>query len=108
MIEVMIVLAIVALIFIFLFLGVPALQRNGRNTRRRSDLGKFFSAVIEYQHSRGRNTQAPFFKKPDHISDFDYFKDNYLGSEFEVYNGKIDFADAAYQSHTWEPPEDHI
>ena len=38
-VEVMIVLAIAGLILAIVFIAVPALQRNSRNTQRRADLG---------------------------------------------------------------------
>ena len=44
-IEVMIVLAIVGLIMLIVFLAVPALQRNSRNTNRKSDVGRLGSAA---------------------------------------------------------------
>jgi prepilin-type N-terminal cleavage/methylation domain-containing protein len=44
-IEVMIVLAIAGLILLIVFLAVPALQRNSRNTQRKSDVGRIGSAV---------------------------------------------------------------
>ena len=47
-IEVLIVLAIAALIFLIVFLAVPALQRNSRNTSRKSDVANILAAVNEY------------------------------------------------------------
>lgn len=47
-IEVMIVLAIAGLILLVVFLAVPALQRNARNTQRREDAGNVLSGVSEY------------------------------------------------------------
>ena len=38
-VEVMIVLAIAGLVLAIVFIAVPALQRNARNTQRRADLG---------------------------------------------------------------------
>ena len=46
-IEVMIVLAIAGLIMLIVFLAVPALQRNARNTQRRQDVGRVGAAVQE-------------------------------------------------------------
>lgn len=48
LIEVMIVLAIAGLILLVVFLAVPALQRNARNTQRREDAGNILSAASEY------------------------------------------------------------
>ena len=44
-IEVMIVLAIAGLILLIVFLAVPSLQRNSRNTQRKSDVGRLGSAA---------------------------------------------------------------
>ena len=47
-IEIMIVLAIAALILLIVFLAIPALQRSSRNTSRKSDAGHVSSAVNNY------------------------------------------------------------
>lgn len=47
-IEVVLVLAIAGLIFLVVFLALPALQRSQRDTQRKSDLGKFMSQVTTY------------------------------------------------------------
>lgn len=47
-IEVMIVLAIAGLILLIVFLAVPALQRNARNTQRNTDIGSLVGAFNEY------------------------------------------------------------
>jgi len=47
-IEVLIVLAIAGLILLVVFLAVPALQRNARNTQRKNDIGNTLSAFSEY------------------------------------------------------------
>jgi len=49
-IEVLIVLAIAGLIMLIVFLAVPALQRNARNTQRRSDVGNILSAITEFSN----------------------------------------------------------
>ena len=47
-IEVLIVLAIAGLILLIVFLAVPALQRNSRNTQRKNDVSALLGAVNEY------------------------------------------------------------
>ncbi|MCA9348586.1 prepilin-type N-terminal cleavage/methylation domain-containing protein [Candidatus Saccharibacteria bacterium] len=47
-IEVMIVLAIAGLIILIVFLAVPALQRNSRNTQRRNDAARVSGLLSEY------------------------------------------------------------
>jgi prepilin-type N-terminal cleavage/methylation domain-containing protein len=46
-IEVLIVLAIAGLILLIVFLAVPALQRNSRNTQRREDVSRILAAAVE-------------------------------------------------------------
>lgn len=48
-IEVLIVLAIFGLIMLIVFLAVPALQRNSRNTAIRNDVQNVLGGVSEYQ-----------------------------------------------------------
>ena len=47
-IEVMIVLAIAGLIILIVFLAVPALQRNSRNTQIKNDVASIMGAMNEY------------------------------------------------------------
>ncbi|MCA9330903.1 prepilin-type N-terminal cleavage/methylation domain-containing protein [Candidatus Saccharibacteria bacterium] len=47
-IEVLIVLAIAGLIMLIVFLAVPALQRNSRNTQRKNDAQKLLAATNEW------------------------------------------------------------
>lgn len=47
-IEVLIVLAIAGLIILIVFLAVPALQRNSRNTQRKNDVSAIAGALNEY------------------------------------------------------------
>lgn len=48
-IEVLIVLAIAGLIMLIVFLAVPALQRNSRNTAIKNDVQNVLGGVSEYQ-----------------------------------------------------------
>jgi prepilin-type N-terminal cleavage/methylation domain-containing protein len=52
-IEVLIVLAIAGLIMLVVFLAVPALQRNSRNTQRKNDVSGLLGAVSEYVNNNG-------------------------------------------------------
>lgn len=56
-IEVMIVLAVAGLIMLIVFLAVPALQRNSRNTSRKNDASLLLAAFSEY--SSNNNGQIP-------------------------------------------------
>ncbi len=57
-IEVLIVLAIAGLIMLIVFLAVPALQRNSRNTQRRSDISSILGAVTEYSNNNNGSLPA--------------------------------------------------
>ena len=47
-VEVMIVLAIAGLVLAIVFIAVPALQRNSRDTQRRADISALQSAIATY------------------------------------------------------------
>ncbi|MDQ5953755.1 MAG: hypothetical protein QG562_419 [Patescibacteria group bacterium] len=55
-IEVLIVLAIAGLIMLIVFLAVPALQRNSRNTAREADASKILAAVNQCLSNRNGAT----------------------------------------------------
>lgn len=48
-IEVVLVLAIAGLIFLIVFLAVPALQRSQRDQQRKSDVGRVIAAVQDWK-----------------------------------------------------------
>jgi len=52
-IEVLIVLAIAGLILLIVFLAVPALQRNSRNTQRKNEVASVLGAVNEWANNNG-------------------------------------------------------
>lgn len=56
-IEVLIVLAIAGLIVLIVFLAVPSLQRNSRNTQRKNDVSQLLGAVTEF--SNNNNGRIP-------------------------------------------------
>lgn len=54
-IEVVLVLAIAGLIFLMVFIALPALQRSQRDAQRKEDIGKVLSQLQIYQsNNRGR------------------------------------------------------
>jgi prepilin-type N-terminal cleavage/methylation domain-containing protein len=59
-IEVMIVLAIAGLILLIVFLAVPALQRNSRNTQRKNDASHLASVISEWKSNNGGTTPTAF------------------------------------------------
>lgn len=48
-IEVVLVLAIAGLIFLMVFIALPALQRSQRDTQRRDDMARVTEAITKYQ-----------------------------------------------------------
>ena len=54
-IEVVLVLAIAGLIFLMVFVALPALQRNQRDAQRKNDVARVISALSSYRaNNRGR------------------------------------------------------
>lgn len=54
-IEVVLVLAIAGLIFLMVFIALPALQRSQRDTQRKQDLSRVITAVQNYQSNHQGN-----------------------------------------------------
>ena len=48
-------LAIAGLIFLMVFIALPALQRSQRDTQRRDDMSRFMSAIQSYQSNNNGN-----------------------------------------------------
>ena len=63
-IEVVLVLAIAALIFLMVFIALPALQRNQRDTARKNDMSRVITAVGSWQGNNRGNlpTLTPTFQ----------------------------------------------
>jgi prepilin-type N-terminal cleavage/methylation domain-containing protein len=55
-IEVLIVLAIAGLILLIVFLAVPALQRNSRNTQYKNDAASLLAAATEFTNNNNGTT----------------------------------------------------
>jgi prepilin-type N-terminal cleavage/methylation domain-containing protein len=58
-IEVVLVLAIAGLIFLMVFIALPALQRNQRDTQRKNDISRVQTAIQNFQ-SNNRNKLPSF------------------------------------------------
>lgn len=54
-IEVVLVLAIAGLIFLMVFIALPALQRSQRDSARKSEVGTVSSAITSYQSNNRGN-----------------------------------------------------
>ena len=62
-IEVVLVLAIAGLIFLMVFIALPALQRGQRNTQREDDISRFLTAANDFQTNN--NGKTPFLGATD-------------------------------------------
>ena len=91
-IEVVLVLAIAGLIFLMVFIALPALQRGQRDTQRRDDMARFLSQLNQYQaNNKGRlpassewnSTFIPSYLK----AGGDSFEDPSSGATYEVVEG---------------------
>lgn len=81
-IEVVLVLAIAGLIFLMVFIALPALQRSQRDTHRKRDVDNFLSAVQRYQaNNRGRI--------PPSDSTLHDFKISYMQTSEDGYSGEF-------------------
>ncbi len=98
-IEVVLVLAIAGLIFLMVFIALPALQRSQRDTQRKDDVGKFLSQINSYQ-SNNRGSVPP----SDTTSAADPFVSQYLradGDQFADPSGD----DYTVTAHTGTAPD---
>lgn len=78
-IEVVLVLAIAGLIFLMVFIALPALQRGQRNTRRRQDISRISTAFIQYM---SQNNKIPFWgERAVTAGGDDVFVSRYIDSE---------------------------
>jgi prepilin-type N-terminal cleavage/methylation domain-containing protein len=79
-IEVVLVLAIAGLIFLMVFIALPALQRNQRDTARKNDVSNIASAVTSYSS----NNRGAF---PDTTNLAEYVKDVSDNTTAVIVNG---------------------
>lgn len=66
-IEVVLVLAIAGLIFLMVFIALPALQRSQRDTQRRNDIANLASSITRYQTNN--NGKLPSNGRIDAVED---------------------------------------
>lgn len=87
-IEVVLVLAIAGLIFLVVFLALPALQRGQRDTQRKQDLGRFMSQLTAYQsNNQGQlptswTSSSPFVS--NYLTNNQTFQDPSTGSTYAI------------------------
>lgn len=91
-IEVVLVLAIAGLIFLMVFIALPALQRSQRDTQRKNDLSRMMNAITSYSsNNRGNVPNAV-------VADLNDFATKYLKS------GGDTFQDPAGSDYTFNTP----
>ncbi len=79
-IEVVLVLAIAGLIFLVVFLALPALQRSQRDSQRRTDLGRLMAQLETYaSNNNGR------YPDPATATEISGFIGNYLTNDGAVW-----------------------
>lgn len=92
-IEVVLVLAIAALIFLIVFLALPALQRGQRDSQRKSDLGRIMSLLTTYaSNSNGMypgNDGAVAAFNSQYISSSNELKDPTTGETYAFMWGDL-------------------
>lgn len=71
-IEVVLVLAIAGLIFLMVFVALPALQRSQRDTQRRDDMARFMSQLSQYEANNNGRVPA------NTVNDWNNFIAGYL------------------------------
>lgn len=95
-IEVALVLAIGALIFLVVFLAVPALQRNQRNDARKRDISNVVEAVTDYNSNNPtqglQETWTPYEETSSGIK-----KGDYLGKYLDTLSSNIKKVDILAQ-----------
>ena len=90
-IEVVLVLAIAGLIFLMVFLALPALQRSQRDTQRKNDASRLRAAVTDYTSNNrgnlpwdGTNLKSDFISKYITTNNTTTFNDPSTNSEYKV------------------------
>ena len=92
-IEVVLVLAIAGLIFLMVFVALPALQRSQRDTQRRDDMARFMSQLSQYQSNNNGKVPADKGAYTTFIANYlkaggDTFQDPSTGSDYQIKNWK--------------------
>lgn len=88
-IEVVLVLAIAGLIFLMVFIALPALQRSQRDTQRRNDMARFLSQLQQYQSNNNGKVPNDKDAYEKFIEDYlkvgsDTFEDPSLGADYAI------------------------
>ena len=97
-IEVVLVLAIAGLIFLMVFIALPAMQRNQRDTQRRNDYSMLSSAITSYSSSnQGKLYRLAGASSASASSSKDLDSKSFINEEGTDPNGKT----YALKAYTW-------
>ena len=95
-IEVVLVLAIAGLIFLMVFLALPALQRSQRDMQRKNDMARLKAAYQQYK----ANNKGGISNGGGYVEKWNNFTNNYMrshGEEFKDPTGSdYHFAEGAW------------
>lgn len=84
-IEVVLVLAIAGLIFLMVFIALPALQRSQRNTQRTQDLNRISTQVTNYMSSSRQAAPADASAVQSFATNYLRPADEYMDPSGEAY-----------------------
>ena len=84
-IEVVLVLAIAGLIFLMVFIALPALQRSQRNTQREDDFARVLTAVNSFQTNNSGKVPFTFTDSTGKVDK--HFVDRYVDDQCETSDG---------------------
>ena len=98
-IEVVLVLAIAGLIFLMVFIALPAMQRSQRNTQRENDLARFMAQITEYQSHNSGN--LPFDSGDNMVK----FAQRYFSDKCEVNSKGSNYAEMKNCSDEFSDPD---
>lgn len=106
-IEVVLVLAIAGLIFLMVFVALPALQRSQRDTQRRDAMAELNNAVVQYQTNNNTNLPGKGSYKPNSDGTFGDSSEctkNTACRFIRDYLNTADIGDADAATNTFEDP----
>lgn len=105
-IEVVLVLAIAGLIFLMVFLALPALQRSQRDTQRKDDLGRITAALTTYKSNTGGKLPWTVFTSNGVVSAYNptTFVADYLTSGGSSFNDPTTGSAYALDNTNTAPP----
>lgn len=91
-IEVVLVLAIAGLIFLMVFIALPALQRNQRDTQRKSDISRILTQVENYKTSNRGQVPSSLITDVAGVSNSSFVV-KYLGGSSSSIASSADYTD---------------